>query len=378
MAEKSRKSQAEKAAAAKNKSQKHSAAKKKNSVRVNKVADDIPKVDIPVRLISSAICLALFVLFLVIAFVPEGYLVDLIGSLIYGLIGQTAFAVAIPALLYMFIIHAFSGQRPIKMRTICLIGFVATCGAIAQLGMDTTALPSGIGVISELYLGGISGVSSGLLCGGIGLLLRALLGTVLTYILAIIGGILMLLGSMQITIPSIIRAIKERPRPDWDEVAYEEHQEPAAVVVNHIANKRIEYMERRRQLAEQETDRIPAVDIKNDTPKNRARKAKDILSQIDSDVEDPVIASGFGVESNADSEIIPLMQKTVETTPKKMPELILQTETQEDIVPEVLLFYILSHISQRMQKNLQLRLQKRLRLQKQQTSLNTVSRQSIC
>ena len=37
-----------------------------------------------------------------------------------GIIGQIGFAISIPVLLYMFVIHAFSGTRPVKMRSICV------------------------------------------------------------------------------------------------------------------------------------------------------------------------------------------------------------------------------------------------------------------
>ncbi len=322
MAGQSRKSQAQRAAEAKNKSKKPSGSKagKKGTVQKNTVN----KTDIPVRLISSVICLALFILFLIVAFVPGGVVVELIGSFICGLIGKTAFAVSIPALLYLFIIHAFSGKRPIKMRTICLIGFIAACGGISHLGLSSSNLPSGLAIVSELYLGGISGTTSGLICGGLGMLMHMLFGDVLSYIILIIGTLLMLLGSMQITVPSIIRAIKERPRAQWaEDSSQEEQQEPAAVVVNHLANKRIEYLERRRQQAElaqqEQADNITVTEYR---PREESKKAKELLRQIDSDVEEPVAASGVGTSDSADQEIIPVMKKpTAEGMPPLIPDM---------------------------------------------------------
>ena len=70
-----------------------------------------------------------------------------------------------------------------------------------------------MGVIGQLYEGGIAGKTGGLICGGICELLTALLGNILSYICLIILALFALLGAMQITIPSIIRAIQSRPRP---------------------------------------------------------------------------------------------------------------------------------------------------------------------
>ena len=291
-----------------------------------KTVKEIKKTDghgIPVRVITSVVFLILFVLFLIMAFVQEGVFNNLLKSLICGLIGQTGFIVAIPALLYLFFIHAFSGDRPVKMRTVCLIGFVLSCGMIAHLSSET--VQSGVSVIPELYMGGISGSTGGLLCGAVAMLLTFLFNKILTYIILFIGSLLMLLASMQITIPSIIRAIKERPKPDWNDEEHEERQEPAAVVVNHIAKKRIEYLERRRQLqAEAEAEESYVEEFPEDVPETTVpaadeKRAKEILSQIDGDVEDPVAASNYVESEIGDPEIIPVAQKASQNTTRDMP-----------------------------------------------------------
>ena len=115
MATKKKKSQAEKAAnsakTAKNKNT------KKNPVSKQKE----PETQIPVRLITSVAFLAAFVLFAIILFACEGALLTAIHSLVHGLIGRVGFVVSIPVLLYLFIIHAFSGKRPVALRTFCLV-----------------------------------------------------------------------------------------------------------------------------------------------------------------------------------------------------------------------------------------------------------------
>ena len=109
-----KKSQAEKAAMAKKQTKpsgsKTSAAKKTTK---NSRKQEDTSLNIPVRLITSLVCVTLFILFLVIFLQPEGALVKLLQSFVLGLIGNVAFYVAIPALLYLFTIQAFSGKRPV-------------------------------------------------------------------------------------------------------------------------------------------------------------------------------------------------------------------------------------------------------------------------
>ena len=271
MAKQKRKSQAEKAATSANaKTTKHSSTDKKNNEE-----KQTQGLQIPVRLISSIVFLGLFVLFLIIFFNPQGAIVTLTKNIIYGIIGDAGFVVSIPALLYLFLIHAFSGKRPVVMRSVCLGLFVLICGCIYHLSIDPD-LPGGFELLVSLYTCG-----SGILCGLTAMVLKWLCGTVISYIILILCALFTLLGAMQITIPSIIRAIQNRPRAEWEDEELEERQEPATVLVNHLATKRIEYIENRRsRLEEQEADEQFA-----------SENAADIIKQIDSDVDSAVAAA---------------------------------------------------------------------------------------
>ena len=295
------------------------------------------KTQIPVRLISSVVFIALFACSLISFFFPEGIVPQLFNGLIHGLIGQTGFIIAIPALLFLFYVHAFSGKRPVKMRTVCLICFVLICGCISHLSMNIIKLPNGISLLTELYTGGIDGTTGGLVCGGLAMIIKGLCGGILSYIVLILAGIFTLLGGMQITIPSIIRAVQNRPRSEFEEEEEEERQEPAAIVVNHIANKRIEYIERKRMAAEAE-EAEHEISVNITTPEHKLNKrANEIIRQIDSDVEMPVAASeSSGVEKNANKEVISFTQPE-EAIPQTMPALELE-ETEDsvsDIIPEI-------------------------------------------
>ena len=321
MAESKKKTHAERAVAASK--QKKKSSPQKHNATVKK-QDQTDKTQIPVRVISSAILIGLFVLFLIASFQTEGFLVRLTKDLVCGLIGQAGFIILIPVLLYMFFIHAFSGERPIRMRSVCLGIFLLASGAIAHLSINPQHLTGGISLIGELYTGGVEGTTGGVLCGGIALLVHLLCGRIVSYIVLTVCGLLFLLGGMQITIPSIIRAIQNRPRPDWEEER-PPRQEPAAVVVNHIANKRIEYIEKRRNAAD------TVITTKS------ANRAEQIISQIDSDVSEPVAAAtGVTIQTGNEPEIItdtlkPIQSIQRDEIPEKMPPLFVTEEDKVDL-----------------------------------------------
>ena len=351
MAEK-KQSQAEKAAAAKKTKQNSTAGAKKYTVKkpAQKPAQT-ETLQIPVRLITSGVCLLSFFLLLFAFLNPEAVFLGLIRSLVMSLVGQVAFYVSIPALLYLFVIHAFSGKRPIILRSVCLLVFVTICGCIAQIAMLMEAgytLPTGMALLSELVSGGVAGNTAGLLSGGVALLLNLLFGKAFSLIILIVAALLTLLASFQITIPSIIRAVQNRPRADWEDEE-PEVEEPAAVVVNHIANKRIAYIENKRKEQEERQLEIDIpIDDKPLKPKRTKREispeANDFMNQVDSDVQTPVAASREAMTGDANVDLI-LEDKTetaqnvpdntaaIEPVPEEMPAF--EKAEQDDIAAEV-------------------------------------------
>ncbi len=315
-----KKSRAEKAEssanAKKNKANGNSGGKVKNQ------PDDTRQ--IPVRVYTSITFIGAFLLFLIMFFNPAGTLTYWLYYLLHGLIGQTAFAIFIPTWLYLFFIHAFSGERPVKMRTISLFLFVLSTGCLFHLTLPVQTYPENANLIAVLFLGGTRGTTGGLICGGIASILKWLCGPVISFILLLIASLLTLLGGMQITIPSIVRAVQERPR---DENTDEEppKQEPAAVVVNHIMNKRIEQkklrkerLEERKRLEEAalaEAESEPSVQTKES-------RAAAIIKQIDADVESPVAAAAHSQVSE-----VPAIE---DAFPVNMPDL---EPDDEPIIP---------------------------------------------
>ena len=330
MATKKSKTQAEKAAGKKSAQTKPAQAaggtSGKKATTAQKAASEKKK--IPVRVITSFTFLGAFVLFLVVFFIPEGAIITLIGDFFQGLIGKVGFIVSIPALLYLFLIHAFSGKRPVAMRTACIICFVLICGCIGHLVMKPDGLTSGIGIVVDLYLGGLTGETGGVICGLLAILFRWLCGTVIAYIVFIISAILTLLGAMQITLPSIIHAIQNRPRAEWEDEEEEPRQDPATLVVNHIATKRIEHIENQRLRAE-------AIRIANEqaaAQEAETNKVSDMMRQIDGEIETPVAASSGDSKPNEDE--IMTVATTTEPIPQTMPELVVHEVPAEPQPPE--------------------------------------------
>ena len=302
MADTKHKSQAQKAAAKSNAQAKNKGAKASNTTQKKTSADCVDR-RVPSRVISSIIFLCLFILFLVTAIQPEGKIVIGIGNLVRGLIGNTGFILSIPISLLLFIIHAFSGKRPVAMRTVSLLSFTAICGCFSHLVLNPQ-LSSGFAMLTDLYKLGVVNASGGLICGLIAQLFKFLFADTLSYIIFFIAAVLTLLAGFQITIPSVIRAIRERPRAQWEEECQQEQPEPASIVVNHIANKRIERIERKRREAEEQSVAETV---------SQSENAQAIISQIDSDVEAPVAAAANTKSKPVEDEILTVSSANAES-----------------------------------------------------------------
>ena len=337
MASQNKKSKAEKAVSA---SQKGRGNSKKTTSKSTKQPEAQKGFQIPPRVISGTIFLALFILLLVVYLKPDGQIPKMLNSFLCGLIGRVGFIIAIPGSLCLFMIHAFSNKRPVILRSIFVGIFVLTCGCLFHLSSNYPLTESGFAVARQLYDGGIAGKAGGLLCGGACELLSALLGNILSYICLIVLAIFALLGAMQITIPSIIRAIQSRPR--LDEKEKEDKPDPASLVVNHIAQKHIQKTQARRErqaaLAEEEKaleaelakkqaeeKEIPIPEPTYTIPGSQS-KVDDIIRQIDVDLDVPVAAAATApaVSTDVNVEIPVIGGKLEDAFPENMPELLVE------------------------------------------------------
>ena len=303
-----------------NKSTSTAAKKSAGAKKTPVVKTEYDKTAIPVNVTVALISITLFILFVVISVNPDGALLQVIQSVVLGLIGQAGFYFSIPALLYLFVIHTFSRKTAVRMRSICVVAFVFLCGSVYHLAVQDQGMASGFAVVADLYSGGIDGLTGGVLCGGFALLLRWACGNIISFIICIVGAVFTLLGAMQITIPSIIRAIANRPRDDFDEEEEGEYIEPAAMVVNHIANKKIEQKRQRRQRltsAPEVPEDLP-VSTQQRQPAQKTKQKKALPPE--NTQEEPAVPSAApskakGIMSTIDPEGAILAQTSKEDVP---------------------------------------------------------------
>ena len=241
--------------------------------------------------VVAMISFCVFVLFAIISVNADGALLKVLKAVVLGLVGQAGFYFSIPAAFYMFVIHAFNRKRPVKLRSFCLVSFVLLCGMIYHLIVQTYDLADGFAIFRDLYSGGAAGTTGGILCGAAAVLLRWACGKTLSFFICILLAIITMLGAMQITIPSIIRAIANRPRDDWGDEE-ESYVEPATVVVNHIAKKQIEHKRQKREKADQakvQVMQVPETHAKQIPQKVQEPVPKPIQqNKVNTPVQEPV------------------------------------------------------------------------------------------
>ena len=96
---------------------------KKASASAGKKKSSVPeKVErmVPTSFIIALVSITLFILLVALCVNPEGVVMQLCKSILLGLFGQAGFYFAIPAALYMFIIHTFCRRSAVTMRSVCV------------------------------------------------------------------------------------------------------------------------------------------------------------------------------------------------------------------------------------------------------------------
>ena len=316
----------------------------KNNVKTTNqsAARTTPKTGIPLNYYLAVISLALFLVLLVVVINPEGTLPIFIQNIVLGLFGEVGLYVSIPAALYMFVILAFKTRTNMRMRAICLIAFTLVCGTSMQLIVPEQTYGGFFAGIIGLWKGGIEGTSAGLICGALGKGLLGIFGKFLAFVTLILIGVLTLLGSMQITIPSLFRAIQNRPRDlELEEEEPEEVYEPAALLVNHITTKRIEHKRkvRQRRLDEEYEEYEDYVEAPNSNASHAVEQVNQaigsgavqqtsrrsnlslngIFQQIEGDIDAPVAAAHTARSEEVFEPAVPAVQTRPQPKPVEAP-----------------------------------------------------------
>jgi len=202
---------------------------------------------IPARLFMGFVCLCLFIIHLVVLFQPEGTLPLIYKSIMLGLFGGVGFWMLLFLLPYLFWVLNLMKHGNAAMRALSAVGFMLVCGSSMQLFLPKMTFSGFFPGIYQMFVGGISGTTAGLLCGGLGMLFRLILGNILSFVLVLILASILLLRSMEITLNGLYNAFLNRPRDEEEEEEPYEAKDHAAELVNHITQLRIEHRRRRRQ-----------------------------------------------------------------------------------------------------------------------------------
>lgn len=224
------------------------------------------------REIGAFVCLLLAIFTLLCCFQIEAAFLDLMASVFKGLVGA-GFYILPFAFLMSFLILLLHDGRPVALRVTCTFLIVLTIGALVQLVGGQEGAEWAASILPDLWLGGVEGTSGGVLAGLLAQTLALVISRIGAVIVLLFALILLLLTSLNMTVAGVIRAIKNRPRVEY-EPPQREHRDVAETIVNHVAERHIENVERRRS-------RAAEFDIPVDDPplpvKEPAKKGKNIV-----------------------------------------------------------------------------------------------------
>ena len=227
------------------------------------------------REVGACVCLVLALLTVLCGFRIDAAILNLLGSVFRGLIGA-GFYILPFSFVMSFLILILHDGRPVALRVTCTFLTAALVGSLVQLVGGSFDAPEGWEVVTALWDGGISGTAGGVLSGGLASLLAALISRIGAVIVVIVGMLLSLITSLNMTVASIVTAIKNRPRAEYAE-PQREHKDTAQAIVDTVATHHIEHVQRaeqRRASRMSEFD-LPVDDppLPEETPKKSAKRS---------------------------------------------------------------------------------------------------------
>lgn len=271
------------------------------------------------REVGGIVCLFLSVLTLLGMFQVNAVFIDLSTSLFHGLMGAGFYVM--PFVLFLdFVILVFHDGRPVRLRVFCSLLAALSVGVLAHLLGSKVVIPWEFSMVGELWRTGVAGTSGGLLAGFFAMLLEMIIHKIGAVILVIVILILTVLASFNMTVLSVIRAIRARPRPQYDPPV-REHRDTAEVLVNHVAQKHVERVERRRSSVadfDLPVDEPPA--LKKQKEKKTAVKEPVRAKQEPEPVQEPVEKRDLFLESLDMPEVPKEPEPIVTEEPAVKPE----------------------------------------------------------
>ena len=213
------------------------------------------------REVGACVCLVLALLTVLCCFRINAAILNLLTALFKGLIGA-GFYILPFSFVMSFLILILHDGRPVALRVTCTFLTAALIGSLVHLVGGKFEADWDWSLIAALWDGGIGGTAGGVLSGGLASVLSLLISRVGAVIVIIIGMLLSLITSLNMTVASIVSAIKNRPRAEYAE-PQREHKDPAQVLVDSVATRHIEHTQRAEQ---RRASRMQEFDLPVDDP----------------------------------------------------------------------------------------------------------------
>ena len=285
------------------------------------------------REVSAFVCLFLAAIVAMGLFGVDAVFITLVLKLFRGLLGAGVYVMPF-VLLLDFVILLFHDGRPVRLRVTCTILAALFVGILAHLlSSHTVQIPWEFAMVGQLWKTGVERVSGGLLAGFLAMFLELIIHKIGAVLLSIILMVLCLLTSFNMTVGSLYRAIKNRPRPEY-EPPVREHRDAAETLVNHVAQKQIEHVERKRaRISEFDlpVDEPPAVQKQPETPKKQQPKAKkrDVFLENLAKYEDKPVPVVKPAPVQEEKQPEPVVEPEIEEVPE------IETIPEPDILAEL-------------------------------------------
>ena len=189
------------------------------------------------REVGACVCLVLALLTILCCFHVNAAILNLLASLFQGLLGA-GFYILPFSFIMSFLILILHDGRPVALRVTCTFLTAALIGSLVQLVSSGFSPAWSWSMITDAWDNGIAGAAGGVISGGFAGVLALLISRVGAVIVVIAGLLLCILTSLNMTVASIITAIKNRPRMEYDE-PQREHKDTAQVLVDTVATRHI-------------------------------------------------------------------------------------------------------------------------------------------
>ncbi len=206
-----------------------------------------PGEQLPIRYVLAPIFFGIAV-FTAFAWFPGDSVVLLFVQKVLRGLGGKSGAVLTPLLFFaLFMLQGFFWREYLIRRSVCASLACLHVSATAHMFATGGKWPVTFEGFLNLYTQGAEGTGGGFL-GGLLCGLFRLMGKTFGTILLIFLGILCLLCVVDITVHSLLLAVRDRPRAPREQE--KPHKDHAKAVVDHISNKHIEHVQRKKNIAD--------------------------------------------------------------------------------------------------------------------------------